>query len=258
MGAGERAAVGKPGTGGGMAKTYMERANAFAEALRGTYGDVLVSVVLYGSAARGDFHEGVSDLNMLVLLRDTRPSTLRRGSGMARDWAKQGNPPPLILGADEWSRSADAFPIEFADIQTAHRILHGTDPFADVVVDREHLRLQCEHELKGKQIQLREGYLLSAEQPKELGALLVHSFSTFLVLFRTVLRLAGGPVSHDAEETIAEVARRVGFDVAPLRDILAARRTKTPLKPRADSPLVTGYLDAVARTVEFVDRLPAE
>lgn len=253
----EREGVGEPGRKGGMAKTYMERASTFAGGLRDTYGDGLVSVVLYGSAARGEFQEGVSDLNMLVLLRDTRPATLRRGSGMARDWARQGNPPPLILGADEWTRSADAFPIEFADIQAAHRILHGTDPFAEVVVDREHLRLQCEHELKGKQIQLREGFLLSAEQPKELGALLVRSFSTFLVLFRTVLRLAGAPVSHDAEETIAEVARRVGFDPGPLREILHARRAKTPLKPKADSGLVTGYLDAVARTVEFVDRLPA-
>ncbi len=255
--AGEQAGAGKPGAKGGMAKSYMERANAFAGRLRDTYADVLVSVVLYGSAARGEFEEGVSDLNMLVLLRDTGPATLRRGSGMAREWAKQGNPPPLILGADEWSRSADAFPIEFADIQAAHRILHGADPFADVVVDREHLRLQCEHELKGKQIQLREGFLLTAEQPKELGTLLVGSFSTFLVLFRTVLRLAGAPVSHDAEDTIAEAARRVGFDPEPLREILLARRAKTPIKPKADSPLVTGYLDAVARTVEFVDRLPA-
>ena len=194
---------------------------------------------------------------MRELLRDTRPATLRRGSAHARDWAKQGNPPPLILGADEWSRSADAFPIEFADIQAAHQVLYGTDPFAEVAVDREHLRLQCEHELKGKQIQLREGFLLSAEQPKELGTLLVRSFSTFLVLFRTVLRLDGAPVSHDAEDTVTEVARRVGFDPAPLREILAARRAKTPLKPSADSPVVTGYLDAVARTVEFVDRLPA-
>ena len=239
-----------------MAKTYMERANTFAEGLRGVYGDALVSVVLYGSAARGDFQEGVSDLNMLVLLRDTRPESLRRASRLARDWAKQGNPPPLILGANEWTRSADAFPIEFADIQAAHRILHGTDPFADVVIDREHLRLQCEHELKGKHIQLREGFLLSAEQPKELGGLLVSSFSTFLVLFRTVLRLAGTPVSHNAEDTIADVAGRVGFSPEPLREILHARRTGGKFRPAAADPVVTGYLDAVARTVEFVDQLP--
>lgn len=240
-----------------MAKTYIERANAFVEGLREAYGDVLVSAVLYGSAARGDYHEGISDLNMLVLLRATGPATLRRASPLARDWAKQGNPPPLILGADEWHRSADAFPIEFADIQAAHRVLHGIDPFAEVVIDREHLRLQCEHELKGKQIQLREGYLLSAEQPKELGTLLVRSFSTFLVLFRTVLRLAGAPVSHDPEETVAELARRVGFNPEPLREILRARRSGGKLRPAADDPVVAGYLDAVAQTVEFVDRLEA-
>lgn len=240
-----------------MAKTYLARAEELRDGLLAAFGEQLESVVLYGSAARGDFQEGVSDLNVLVLLQQLGAPELRRASGLARRWAKAGNPPPLMFGHAEWQRSADAFPIEFADIQLAYRVLHGSDPFHGVAVDREHLRLRCEHELKSKQILLREGFLLAAETPDELGTLLVRSFSTFLVLFRTVLRLVDAPVSADSEATLAEAAARVGFDPEPLRQVARARRDSKPFRPAGDDPLVAGYLDAVARTVEFVDRLAA-
>lgn len=152
-------------------------------------------------------------------------------------------------------RSADAFPIEYADIRDAYQILHGLDPFADLAIDREHLRLQCEHEIKGKQIQLREGYLLAAEEPQALEELLLRSFPTFLVLFRTVLRLVGASVPHDTDAVIATLSARVGFSGDALRQIHRARRDEVELRPTATDPVVIGYLDAIARTVEFVDGL---
>lgn len=234
----------------------IRRAEELAEELKGAYGDALVSVVLYGSAARGTYHEGVSDLNVLVLLRDTAPATLRRGSPAARRWVSEGNPPPLVMGYEEWRRSADVFPIELSDIRDAHRVLHGRDPFEGVEIDRADLRLQCEHELKGKYIQLRERYLFSAGEPAELGATLKKSLSTFLVLFRAVLRLAGEEGVRDPEEVIRRTGALAGFDAAPLLGILQARRDGTELRPTADDPSVVGYLDAVGAAVEFVDRLP--
>lgn len=231
----------------------MRRAEALAERLAESYGDALVSVVLYGSAARGEYQEGVSDLNVLVLLRDTAPATLRRGTAPAREWVGEGNPPPLLLGEEEWRRSADVFPIEISDIREAHRVLRGADPFVGVEVDRAHLRLQCENELKGKQIQLRERYLLSAGEPEELDALLRKSLSTFLVLFRTVLRLAGEEGARAPEEVVRRTARRAGFDPAPLLEILRARRGEVELRPGPDDPVVVGYLEAVGRVVDLVD-----
>lgn len=234
-----------------------ERAEQLARDLARTYGDDLASVVLYGSAARGEYVEGVSDLNVLVLLRDTAPATLRRGTELARAWVGEGNPPPLIMGVEEWARSADVFPIELSDIREAHRTLHGADPFAGIQIDPADLRLQCEHELKGKHIQLRERYLFSAGEPEELGAVLRKSLSTFLVLFRAVLRLAGEEGVREPEAVIRRTAERAGFDPAPLLEILRARRAGGAWKPAPESPEVTGYLEAVGRVVEFVDRLSA-
>ena len=116
---------------------------------------------------------------------------LRRGTAIAREWAERGNPPPLMFSEAEWHASADVFPIEYGDMRDSHVVLHGVDPFERLDIDWEHLRLQCEHELKSKQIKLREQYLLLSSEPAGLGALLTHSFPTFLTLFRAGLRLAG-------------------------------------------------------------------
>ena len=233
----------------------LERAQRFAWALEGVFDADLVSVVLYGSAARGEYRPGISDLNVLVLLREVTPAALRAAGELAREWVAEGNAAPLMLSAEEWRRSTDVWAIEVADIQDAHLTLVGEDPFAGLDVRPEDLRLQCERELKGKQIQLRERYLLNAEKPEELGALLMRSFSTFLVLFRTVLRLSGDGGERDAEAVVRQVGQKVGFDPAPLLEIHRARTSGQPLRPRADSPLAVGYLNAVSRVVEHVDRL---
>lgn len=233
----------------------MERAERFARRLEETYGDALVSVVLYGSAARGDYHEGTSDLNVLVLLRDASAATLRLGAGLAREWADDGNPPPMVLTAEEWRGSADVFPIELSDIRESHRVLRGADPFDGIEIDPADLRLHCESELKGKQIQLREAYLLTADDPEGLGALLIVSLSTFLALFRGLLRLTDGAPPLESAAVLRRVAEHAGFDPAPMLQVLAARDDDQLLEPDADEPVVDGYLAAVAAAVRFVDGL---
>lgn len=232
-----------------------ERAERFAREMQAVYGADLASVVLYGSAARGEYRPGVSDLNLLVLVREVTPAALRRASDAARAFVAEGNPPPLMMSTDEWRGSADVWAIELADMRDAHLTVAGADPFEGIDIRMEDLRMQCERELKGKQIQLRERYLLFAGQPEELGELLTRSFSTFLVLFRTVLRLGGEPAAGDAESVVRGVAERVGFDPAPLLEIHRARASGQKPRPQADAPVVVGYLDAVGRVVAYVDRM---
>lgn len=235
----------------------MERAQGFARDLAAAYGDDLVSVVLYGSAARGEYREGVSDLNLLVLLRDTASATLRRGSAQARAWGTAKNPPPLLMSAAEFRDSADVFPIELADIRDAHVLLHGADPFEGVTIRDADLRLELERELKSAYIRLRTRYLTDAGDAARFEPVLLKSFSTFLVMFRTVLRLSGEDGVRDPEAVVNAVAARVGFDPAPLLAIARARAGGAKLDVRPDAPAVTGYLDAVAEVVRYVDRFEA-
>jgi predicted nucleotidyltransferase len=75
-------------------------------------GENLESVVLYGSAARGDFQEGHSDLNVLCVLRSLATRELTRVSPAMRWWCKEQNEPPLLFfTAAELSEAADVFSI---------------------------------------------------------------------------------------------------------------------------------------------------
>ncbi|MGH7458679.1 MAG: hypothetical protein ACREKN_06345 [Longimicrobiaceae bacterium] len=231
-------------------------ARGLARELATVYGDQLISVILYGSGAREEHRDRLSDLNVLVLLERADPAALRKASAVAGRWARRGNPPPLILAADDWDRSRDVFPIEFAEIADARRVLLGSDPFEGLSVPREQLRAQCEYELRSRFIQLREQYLLHARDPKRLAQTALRSVSTFLVLFRTVLRLLGTAVPPDSAAVVERTAGVVGFDAGPILELLRLRAEAGRPRLTADGPLLEGYLSAVAETVHFVDRLP--
>src|SRR5438034_11259904 len=78
-------------------------------------GPRLRSVVLYGSAARGDFHEGTSDLNVLLVLEDLDPATLETLSPSVARWCAKGHHAPRLFSPALIAESADVFPIEFLD-----------------------------------------------------------------------------------------------------------------------------------------------
>ena len=124
--------------------------------LKAAFGDRIVSVVLYGSAAMGDWLEQSSDLNVLCVLDRLSPNELSQSEPIFRWWREQGNPPPLLLTEEEVRTSTDCFPMEFHDMQEHRRVLHGTDVIAGLEIDRSFYRAQVEHELRAKQIRLRQ------------------------------------------------------------------------------------------------------
>lgn len=231
----------------------LHAARSFAQTLNAVYEDSLVAAVLYGSAARGEFRPGVSDLNVLAIVEALDLRQLRAVAFAVREWIAAGNPPPLMLTRSEWRSSADVFPIEYSDIRDAHILLVGEDPFTEMHIRSEHLRLQLERELRGTKIQLREGYLAAGDDASELAVLIARSFSTVLTLFRALLRLAEIPVPSDAAGEIDAVARLVGFQPEPLHDLVRYRDSGEPFTVDVEGPLAAGYLRAVEQTTAWLD-----
>lgn len=223
------------------------------EELRAIYGDNLTAVLLYGSAASGDYTKKFSDFNTLVVLRQISLDDLRQGSKIVRKWVKGGNPPPLMFTLDRLKRSADVFPMEISDIKEFHRVLYGENPLADVEVSVDNLRLELERELKGKLIQLRERYFMCAGDKKAVSDLLARSSSTFLTLFRHTLRLVGVtplPAKRDAAKVLA---RHIAYDATIFDHIRTLRDTgKLPADLKADD-LFEKYLPFVEHVVDAVD-----
>src|SRR6266568_2235302 len=133
----------------GVSKTKLNPVlEGLVQGLVQALGRHLRSVVLYGSAARGDFHFASSDFNVILVLESLDPATLEALAPAVRRFVKKGHPIPRMFSPALIAASADAFPIEFADIRAGRSVLHGEDPFAAVVVARDDLRLQLEREIK--------------------------------------------------------------------------------------------------------------
>lgn len=230
-----------------------ERAEQFVGRVQAELGDGVAAALLYGSAARGEYRAGTSDLNLLVILKQLGVGELRRVSGVTRSWIEDGNPPPLLMTEEEWQGSADVFPLEYSDIRDAHVLLAGADPFAGISIDAEHLRLQLEHEVRSKKIQLREGYIATGASEEKLGTLLVRSLSSFLAIFRAMLRLDGQPVPGQTPALIRAVAGRAGFDPAPVLEVHSAKEAGRLPGAALDGGLAAGYLGAVESTARWLD-----
>jgi len=230
-----------------------KRLDAFATDLERAAGDNLRSLVLYGSAARGNLGPG-SDVNLLLLLADASAAALRPLGPAVRQWVKSGEPPPLIFSAESWRASADVFPIEVEDVRQHHRILRGGDPVRDLPTARDDLRRELEREARGKLIQLSAHYAAAAPDGKALGSLITASCKAFLVLFRAGLRLAGREAPAANDQAARRIAELCGFGEDALAwPIARLAGAKTPDLAPYD-PIAAHFLDAVTAFVDFVDR----
>ena len=228
----------------------------FTAAVAAVLGDRLVALVLYGSAARGTHVPGRSDMNTLLICDAVDEALFARLEPAVREWGRAGHPAPLILTEREWRTSADAFPIEYEDIREAHRLLAGRDPWRGVTVQREHLRRQLEHELMGKLVRLRQAYAALRGDPKQLGRVIVGSAAGFFTMLRATLRLAGKTPPAPPDALVREAGALMGFAPERLAGLEAHARGVGQLKLTPGDPLPLAYLAAVARTAEFVNRLP--
>ena len=185
------------------------------EGLERALGDRLVSLVLYGSAARDDYQEGASDFNLVVVTADLEPPTLEALAAPLAAWVRKGQPPPRMLTKALLTDSLDVFPIELLDIRSHHVVLRGEDCFAGLRVRTDMLRLQCERELREKLMRLREGYVEAHGSQAALQRLLAASFTTFTALVRGCRQLVRvAPPKHSAE-VAAAFCTLAGLDVAP-------------------------------------------
>ena len=218
--------------------------------------DAIASVVLYGSHTEGDACNQTAGFNILILVHKLDVVLLQSFSSLSITWVKQGNPVPFFFTVKDYQTSVDVFPIESLDIKNHHTILSGEDFISDISVSMACFRIELEHELKGKVIQIREKFLLTSHKEKLVLSLMMDSLSTFLVLFRSVLRLYsehdGQKLKMDALHTLQE---HVSFDIAPfltLRNIAMEGNKKLKVNVLE---LFSQYLTNIDIIIDAVDKM---
>lgn len=232
-----------------------ELLNEFVAKLRSAAGDDIVSVVLYGSAADGEFHADYSDLNLLCIVRDTSFAVLNRIATAVDWWQKKKRRPPLVLAAKELNDTADVFSIEFTDIKNRYRVLYGEDPFQNFTVPMHLHRQQLEYELREKLFLLREHVLLARSSEKALWEVMLNSLSSFTTLFRHVLIELGEQGRKHSREATQELATRLNFDPSAFVQLMDVRAGKSDRKQLSATVVAAKYLAAIETVAAAVDTM---
>jgi len=214
----------------------------------------LKSVILYGSAAAGDHTGKRSDYNILVITEQLELPELKILSKPTRAWVRAGNPPPLLFTIERLKKSADVFPIELLDMKESHVVLFGDDVLEHVQVSTENLRLELEHELKGKLIQLRERFLTTPTRPRAIADLLINSLSTFLVLFRAALRLFQDNIPAKKMEALKALSIHIQCDPVVFETVQSIKEGREKIRGHDIIDLYDRYLRGVENVVDAVDK----
>ncbi|MDT4954595.1 MAG: hypothetical protein QOJ02_2733 [Acidobacteriota bacterium] len=230
--------------------------NHLVEDLHATHGDNLSSVVLYGSAAAGDYVELRSDYNLLIALNRITPADLRQAQAPMREWQRLGHPLPVYFTVEELQDAADVFPIEFHQMEKARIVLYGRDPFESLQLSDANLRHQTEYELRSKLIQLRRLYIPASVSVEKLSALMSDSLASFAALFRPVLVLMGQEPPVAKPDCVRATAKLLKLDGEAFERIFALRANEeSSLTEVEANDLFAAYLEQIERVIEAVDRL---
>lgn len=227
-------------------------ADEFVTGLKRDLGERMRSAALFGSAARSEWVEGVSDVNVLVLVDTIDAQLLSRGSTTARDSVKR-SVMPLLMELDEWRRAGDVFSIELADMRDAHVPLFGDDPVAHYTPNAGNLRLQAERELRAKLLHLHAGMLLAGDDRKRLGTLFMHSLPSFTTYMRAALRLSGKPVPPATPEVIEQACDIAGADAGSFMRVYNARTSRSKLELDLGDPLADRFNASAQQLAEYID-----
>jgi hypothetical protein len=227
----------------------------FVAKLREAAKDNLVSVILFGSAASGNFHVEYSDVNLFCVLRDSSFPALQALAPVVKWWDGQKQPPPQFMTRDEVERSTDVFTIELLDMQRHHRVLFGEDVLQGLTIPANLHRDQVEYELREKLVLLRQHLLLSSGNDSRLWQVLTQSVSSFATLFRHALMVLGEEAPLSKREAVNLLAARLKFDASGFLQVLDVREHR--IKPKTLDPLdvFSRYLAAVEHVTAAVDRM---
>lgn len=225
----------------------------FVRRSREAAGSNVEAIILFGSGVSGDFHPGLSDLNLFVLLRDGSFPALQSLAPVVKWWNGEKQPPPLCMTRRELERSTDVFAIELMDMLQHHRVLFGEDMLHGLRISTHLHRIQVEYELREKLILLRQHLLLADGNQSRLWDVLLHSVPSFATLFRHALIALGSDSLSGRREAVQKLSEKIGFDSTPILHVLDVRERKTDRKRLNVNDLCTRYLAAIEKVAAAVD-----
>lgn len=179
-------------------------------------GDALVCILVFGSAACGDWVQGRSDIDWLLVLREDDRATLTRVGHpllLARYSLRIES---LILREDQIGPSVDVFPLLYDDVRETAVAIYGTSPFVGLTISDRHRGLRVEQELREARIRLRRMVSELDGTPRSLAMAVGRKLRQVRAPLRALLRLRGADPGYDLGLVLKAIARVYELDLSAL------------------------------------------
>ena len=236
-----------------------DRVSILERGLRDIFGSRLQSLVAYGlqaaapSGAPGPHaaHVEPPPTQTLTIVETLTGVDLTACAACAARWHEAGLATPLLLAANEFERSLDAFPLEFGAILADHVVVAGSNPFDGLRVDPADIRRACEVQARSHLLHLREGFLETRGRADALAVLIVRSAAPFAALITSLTRLQG-VATNDPAASGRHVERTLGLPAGAVTDVVKLAHV-TEISSAEATRIFPAYLNAVERLVKYID-----
>lgn len=230
----------------GLPDDTLKLVHAYAKDVKAAFGERLEGLLIYGSAVRGEFLPGRSNLNMLFVLSKYDAATLKLYGPIHKRWSKEQVVVPLFFTDRELQTSSSLFPLEFMEIQDYHRVLGGRDPFVGFHVESGRLKDEVLEGLAGHLLRLRQRFAEGGGTNDAVTILLPLSITSILPLLRGIQRIFGKPILPQSDALIKDVADQLQVDLQGLIEALMLKRGQITPGPAEVPRLFDRYLQAVS------------
>lgn len=225
----------------------------FTNDYKNIFGEHLIAIILYGSAARGEYIHKQSDINFLIVLNELGIKKLREAFLIIKKWKKKNVNTPLMLTPEYIQSALDSFPIEFLTMKQHYQVVYGEDILKKIEIQTEHLRLQCEREMRGKLLYLREGFLDTNGKPAPLKRLVKMSLPAFASIFSALLYLKNIQLPTSKHDIFMKTAEVFELDGEVFETILKLKIKKLNKEQIYD--LMEQYIEQIEKLTDITDQL---
>ncbi len=196
----------------------------YVEQIAQSWSADLGGLILFGSAARGDFIVGRSNINLLFVIKNLSVDLMQRAGELHKQWGKHQIIASLLMTDADLVRSRNVFPLEFLQMTQSHVLLLGHDPFGEEQLDPIRLGWQSEQELMANLLRLRQRFIEGEGRIEAIHALLMLSISAVLPSIRGLLYILGHSSNESDNKTLEMLPSTFDFDPTVFLEILNMKK----------------------------------
>lgn len=234
-----------------LPESYKKNTLFFIKEIQVTYPGTLVSIYLYGPIVRGDFIEGVTGVNLLVIIDPLDIFKLELVIKHSNFFIKS-NIIPRFLTRKQVLSSLDVFAVDFYDIQKNSLFLYGEDILNNKEIKAKDLVWQLERDTKAMSMRLIQALWKNIDNLRILKETILLNLRDILRMLRVTLDLK--KVSYSSKDVLLDkVTELMGIDRAALNRLLDFNLKKNKLDKKLAVYLCQDMFNIITKLDEYYD-----